>query len=535
MQYRPLTDSFRELNRMLMEKQKWDMEQKNKDAEIGLQSLVAESRLKSAAQQQELTEYKLQEQRRLHTPSTFYANKIMPGGPSQLNAFNSSPEWQEKIKRSVIDGTEEELAQWKYNPAEGTFVNEDGERYQVPPKVLGERLWAIQGINEGEHDSIGSVMESRGKIEYQMQELDKEIAKTKKSNYGMVGAGKTEPRLQGVPLNKLHAQKAELSRAAKEMDNFLQPQNLLKFYANKAKAFRGYSASSMGMGAEGLAKTYQNYANQAEMDSRAVLQTIMTAGDKELAANLKKQITQYREEKKDERLDKEQQHDLVMEDKKAENKMDLLETQIQSDEATTVAKLNQKEQQSHRDNALKEAIATMNANVDLEIAAQGELAANARALMKGQGAGKTDEAFYRANRAISEDFKTGGPLGDITKESIKPMRNMAKSWIKARGDALEGDYATAYIDFHNTYAVAKAEYWGIVAGDKNNKELYDWAVKEEGQEWVKAQGITLDNVREVLMPMASIIFSSSFSDNLPEGTPVPLPNKLGRTAENIGQ
>jgi hypothetical protein len=60
-QYQPLTESFRELNRMLIEKQQWDADFKLREADRGLNNMMKQSQLESMQQQQKMNAYKLKE------------------------------------------------------------------------------------------------------------------------------------------------------------------------------------------------------------------------------------------------------------------------------------------------------------------------------------------------------------------------------------------------------------------------------------------------------------------------------------------
>jgi hypothetical protein len=219
-QYQPLTASVRELNRMLIEKQAWDSEFKLREADRGLKNMMTMSQLKSSQQQQQMAQYQLAEQERLHTPTLFQMNKfpVFQGNPEFLEEFESNPAAMEKFRKTFDD----QDVGYKYSPADKTWRHPiSNEPYAMTPYESQFRVPGMMGIIDGTVDTVASMKKTQGQLAEQIVAIDKDIAKARKGQYSK----------QAV--QELTRQRQGLATQYKEATNFLSPEGLLKHYSNQ--------------------------------------------------------------------------------------------------------------------------------------------------------------------------------------------------------------------------------------------------------------------------------------------------------------
>lgn len=261
-QYDPLTASFRELNRMLMEKQAWDADFKLREANRGLQNMLTQSQLASAQQQQQLTQYKIAEQQRMHTPKILHLGRIVQGGPEQLAQLESDPQAMQQLTR-VLDDNGEGLV---YSPADRTWRHPDTkEPVKFSPYEMRFRVPAMFGIIDAHTDSVASTRQTQGELATKLQAIDKDIAAASKDRRGKAA------------VKELMQQRQQYVDQLKEINDFLSPEGLLTHYENKENQMMKRAAFYDSIGARELANQMKTYANNASSNKQAVLNQILKA------------------------------------------------------------------------------------------------------------------------------------------------------------------------------------------------------------------------------------------------------------------
>jgi hypothetical protein len=277
MQYRPLTESFREINRMLIEKQSWDADAKNRQAQMGLQNIMVESQLKTAQQQQQMNDYKLQEQERLNTPNVVNIGNFMPDNEIKQQFF-ASPEGKRQLVDALID---EDPTDWEISEADMSVTNtRTGEKRAMSMNDMKNRMGFIYGIIDANTDQVAAAHKRLGSTTQMISEMDSEIAKAKKSKY------------THGQLIELHKERVGLKEQQTRDSEFLTPKSRLAHYDKKIAQFSRRAMFLDGIGATDAAKLmsdsgnkisqeklmYEQYELGAKKDAQGVIDKITLLG-----------------------------------------------------------------------------------------------------------------------------------------------------------------------------------------------------------------------------------------------------------------
>jgi len=276
LQYQPLTESFRELNRMLTEKQSWDAENKAREAQQGLQNLVASSQLDSARQQQELTQFKIQEQERMNTPVAWSMNYFAQGGDGQRKQLINNPLAIKEMKRVLIDGNQDD---WTFDNATGYFVDKDKNPFKISPEDMKFRAPGMFGVIDHYTDVEKGMMENVSVLDAGIKATTSKLTQARGAKgYGQAVAGETITELT----DKLTTLKAQ----RKDNVDFFKPENLMSFYKAKSDRMSKRASYYNGIGAYEMSTQMQRNAESAEN----MVQKIVS--EETAARNTKKQIAQ---------------------------------------------------------------------------------------------------------------------------------------------------------------------------------------------------------------------------------------------------
>lgn len=260
LEYRPLTDSFREFNRMLMEKQQWDQQHKLQQAEMGLKNLMAESQLKSAAQQQQMQAYKLKEMERYHTPKVVNLGLIAQGGPEQLQQIENNPTAMAELSRVIDDSGE-----YQYSPADRTWRHKDTkEPLNVAPAEMKYRLPGIYGIIDKHTDAVAGWNRNLTVMNNSLKAINGEIEKHKKKHPNDKGTLEEMMRAKQMTINGI-----------KQHEQMLTPKFLMKYYRGQKEKQRRRAIYYQGIGAHELAASLNKAADNSAASERQMLDAFM--------------------------------------------------------------------------------------------------------------------------------------------------------------------------------------------------------------------------------------------------------------------
>jgi hypothetical protein len=260
-QYQPLTESFRELNRMLIEKQAWDADFKLREADRGIKNMMTQAQLTGMQQQQEMAAYQLKEKQRMHTPQTFQMSKfpVFQGNPDFMEEFESNPEAMEQFRKLIDDKD----VGYKYSPADKTWRHPiSNEPYQMTPYESQFRVPGMQGVIDGTVDTVASMQRTQSELTSQIGALDKDIDKARKGQYSKQAVQELMKKRQGY-VNDL-----------KKANDFLSPEGLLKFYENKQGLMIKRANFYRSLGAGELA---EKNADNAARSKQVILDKILSA------------------------------------------------------------------------------------------------------------------------------------------------------------------------------------------------------------------------------------------------------------------
>lgn len=267
-EYRPLTDSVRELNRMLMEQQAWNSEFKLQEADRGLKNMLTKSQLQTAAQQQQLAQYQIAEQERMHTPKILQMSSfpIFQQNPNLMDEFENNEQAMKQFQKTIDD----DGVGYYYSQADKTWkhpISDEPARFS--PYEMKFRVPGMMGIIEGAVDTVANMKTIRDDTAKQLTAIDKDIEKARK-----------DPHTKTTDLTKLYRSKQVLIDEFKASDEFLQPKSLMEYYERKQQLMLMRGSFYHKMGAKDLANQMQRNADQAAAGKQAALEEILRRGRK---------------------------------------------------------------------------------------------------------------------------------------------------------------------------------------------------------------------------------------------------------------
>lgn len=273
LQYRPMTDSFRELNRLIVEKESFDAAHKARAAEQGIQQMMLESQLKGQHQQQQLTQYKIAEEERKRTPKIINLNKFAQG--KRLENIENNAKVMKHIGLLFGDNVE-------YKPLTKTWKNPDGTDVAFNSYEMRDRIPALVGFMAGATDTVAEAHINSNVLDKQMEILQKDI-----------NLSKDNPRYVGERVKMLKRMDT-LKADKKKYERFLSPEGLLAHYEGKQDSFNRTASFYYNNGLTKLGDQMAKRAEQANKGKLSILDGMM----KERAANTKSTGNQFTDAKK---------------------------------------------------------------------------------------------------------------------------------------------------------------------------------------------------------------------------------------------
>jgi len=262
-QYRPMTESFRELNRMITEKTAWDAQHEANAAQQGIKNMMIEGQLEGQRQQQELMQYKLAEQEKFHTPKIIDLGRINQGGNEGMKDILKDPETIKRITSHLDpDGIgytfDKATKKWEH-PVTGEPLRLSNFQMQdVAPAIFGE----IDNVT----DSVSGVYKNLPIINKQIESYKSDMAALRK-----------DPRNK-QELVRMHETLQGLKDKKKEHEHFLTNDGLLTHYGSKKIRQQKRAQYYRQLGDEQKAKAMDGYAATAAVNENAILKKVLDGG-----------------------------------------------------------------------------------------------------------------------------------------------------------------------------------------------------------------------------------------------------------------
>lgn len=240
--YNALTESFSELNRLIIDSQQWKARHETRMAEQGQKRLIAEQQAENMALDNQIKSKAAAEAKWQMTPSDVLVSDF-----TENQAITGNPDTMERL-RLAIDVNSDGII---YNKETNGFNYQDGSSYQMTPMEKARLLPFIDGIEASVTDPIQIAVNQRNEINRAIIDVEGKLKNTPKSIKNAQQSGMLK-----VQLNKLRAAKVKHS-----VDS--SPQNMRRHYAAKQKIASNLAAKATALGNHQLAATYKDDANRA--------------------------------------------------------------------------------------------------------------------------------------------------------------------------------------------------------------------------------------------------------------------------------
>jgi hypothetical protein len=240
--YRALSDSVRELNRILIGQQEFNGQMELERARIAADNRDREERLIDRKLQREITQDKVNKIRAYNTPQDFSFHRLMK--PDQL----SNPVMLEGLNRAVDPFGDRG---WSISAADGRIVDQAGLPQQVSPKDLEVMMPSIMGVAEAAVDKPYQMQLQIRDLMPIVSRLETRTAKLRKDKRKI-----SEYNASRIALN-------QAKKALGEAQNFFTPSNLMSFYGQENKRNNKLALWASSKGMAGQAEWFSNKAKEA--------------------------------------------------------------------------------------------------------------------------------------------------------------------------------------------------------------------------------------------------------------------------------
>jgi hypothetical protein len=167
--YQPLTESFREINRLMIDQQRFNADLRGREQKFAIQSRLQEEQMKDRLLQRELVQNQVDEMRRMNTPTDFSLYSIAPNTKeNQRHLFGNQNAMNEIASVLDVEGVG-----LQFSRADGTFRTADGGEYQVSPNQIARLAPAITGIVDARVDGMALAADRLVNLQEQRQQLSK--------------------------------------------------------------------------------------------------------------------------------------------------------------------------------------------------------------------------------------------------------------------------------------------------------------------------------------------------------------------------
>jgi hypothetical protein len=261
--YSPLRDAFRDMNKMMIDRQVWQAEHERRLENDAFNRQQADQQQQRQQMQDEITAVKVAEARQQLTPKPFSLYDI--GDRDRIEQAMSMPGAAEQMEMAVGDGS------FKWSPSDGMFKNERGDVANLSPVQARNRANAFYGIIDIHDDTPEQIAVNLTGLQEERQQLLADQKKYGRSEH--TKALKTETDIK-------------LSKINKEIKNhvdFLNPKTgkLLAYYTNKTKTMNKRARWAASIGANELANLFNGEAGKLHQASQQALAALMKPATKQ--------------------------------------------------------------------------------------------------------------------------------------------------------------------------------------------------------------------------------------------------------------
>jgi hypothetical protein len=255
--YEPLRDSFREFNKMLIDKQQWDAQHELNVANQAIQNKMIEANLQDQQLRREVLMTQAEKARQYRTPQVFDLASML--GPDDTLLQNK--EFISNMKRTLDDND-----QYTWNPAIRQFVDANDEPLRISPLELERRLPAVVGMIDQYEDTPARVINA-------IRINEENIAQGKKN----LAILKGDPGRNIADIAKQREIIKDHEEQLAFQESFFEPQRLISYYDEKQSRMRQAATWAQGRGLKELSAHFSKAADNFAGSGRVVLDKYLAA------------------------------------------------------------------------------------------------------------------------------------------------------------------------------------------------------------------------------------------------------------------
>lgn len=262
----PITNTFRELNDLLLNQQQWRAQMDARKQEFGLQSAMMEQDVKDRIMQRKFDEYKMKEIEDYYTPKDVGMLSMVQKNPITEKHIYNNPKVMKQLA-AIYDPTGEKGL--TYSPADDTWRESSGKVFQLSNKDLADKAPALTGIIDANTDTMQMHMDAAAHWE---AEYAKEAKKLDKIPGGHKGVRTDRGKIMAKPIRE------RLLEIQKKIDyNTAQftPEKQLKYYRDKKLMMSQRMAWANSIGDKNLAQFFQSAVQDAADGEQLVMKALL--------------------------------------------------------------------------------------------------------------------------------------------------------------------------------------------------------------------------------------------------------------------
>jgi hypothetical protein len=268
--FKPISQTFSELSDLIMRQQEFNANMETRQQKFALQSELQRENMKDQLMQREMNQFKLDEQRRLHTPTSFNLYEIAPNNKLNKNHVYSNQQTMDEIG-SMIDKDGVGL---KFSKADGRFYRPDGQEHQMTPLEMRRLMPGITGVIDRNTDTLSQQTEYLANLEKRRGNLLKAISKTDNRD-SRVARGRGHFPKNGP--DNLKVQLSNIEKQIEQTNALLSPAGQLSHYRTQKEKMGRRAAWAAGQGDKELQNYFQAAMGEAADAERAVMNKMLGA------------------------------------------------------------------------------------------------------------------------------------------------------------------------------------------------------------------------------------------------------------------
>ena len=251
--FQPLTESFRELNNLLINQQRFGAQMQQREQQFALQSQLQGEQVKDQILQRRLTQAKVDEVERMNTPTSFSAYSIAPNSSDNQKYLYGNKQAMDEIAQAL----DTEGRGLTFSRADGKFYDAEGGEFLIAPSEIARRAPALTGIIDRRTDQMAIAADRITNLQRQRKGL---AGQMKDASRGTRGKRDSKTVVENA---MLRPQLQAIDRQIAEAQNFLTPQSLYTNYRNQKRQMSQRAAWATGQGFPELSKYFQRGMQEA--------------------------------------------------------------------------------------------------------------------------------------------------------------------------------------------------------------------------------------------------------------------------------